>query len=605
MSNGLGLVVRHNKKAAGGAPFPAGTANNGLSVDAVTGKIVLGDNTGGVLSTLLSDREIPMAGFSFAMHDGGNKKLFIDNASQIYQIGDIGGANTGLMLFIDEGFSTITLGDANGTVNGTNIFINDMLQDCEILSQASSGFYTDLDSKTTTLGDRSVGGGPILKMYYDAKAFAAMENARFEDAQPAASIASANSLTLTAGNNFIITGNTELRAIDTTNWQQGSLLSLEFTGTPVIKNLTAGGAGTAQIELAGLSDFTADANTMLLLRYDGTLWQEIARKQSTKGGRYTFQNWTREGSGNTVEFGNTSAPGSILLHATFTDTSTFQWLSTSVFTDGSINSGHRFANTLNTGALTIGFLGTSTGTNASSAGVAGTHSGVGSGVYGSAGSSGWGVFGISSSGPGVEGRSTSGQGGKFQSTTGLALIWSVLPASTNTIVETCQAVRFSSGAAANGIGGSIPFYVENDSGVSKLSALIASTWTDVTDATRSGDFQIHTTDTAVTAVKVTVSATGDVTFAVGKLILNTTITAGGTTGNQTINKPSGTVNIAAAGATVTVTNSFCTANSIVLAVVRTNDATARLTSVVPAAGSFVINIVACTAEVSIGFVVIN
>lgn len=37
----------------------------------------------------------------------------------------------------------------------------------------------------------------------------------------------------------------------------------------------------------------------------------------------------------------------------------------------------------------------------------------------------------------------------------------------------------------------------------------------------------------------------------------------------------------------------------------TNDATARISNVVPAAGSFVINIVACTAEVSIGFFVIN
>ena len=90
------------------------------------------------------------------------------------------------------------------------------------------------------------------------------------------------------------------------------------------------------------------------------------------------------------------------------------------------------------------------------------------------------------------------------------------------------------------------------------------------------------------------------------LNMNPTNTATGTTGNQTINKPSGTVNIAAAGTTVTVTNSLVTASSIVFAVIRTNDATATIKNVVPSAGSFTINLnAATTAETSIGFFVIN
>lgn len=96
-----------------------------------------------------------------------------------------------------------------------------------------------------------------------------------------------------------------------------------------------------------------------------------------------------------------------------------------------------------------------------------------------------------------------------------------------------------------------------------------------------------------------VDSTGKETFA-------STITAGGTTGNQTINKPSGTVNIAAAGTTVTVTNSLVSTSSIVVAVVRTNDTTAYIKNVVPSAGSFVINLgAAATSEVSIGFIVYN
>lgn len=92
----------------------------------------------------------------------------------------------------------------------------------------------------------------------------------------------------------------------------------------------------------------------------------------------------------------------------------------------------------------------------------------------------------------------------------------------------------------------------------------------------------------------------------GHVTFDATNTAWGTTWNQTINKPSGTVNIAAAGTSVTVTNSLCTTSSIVYAVVRTNDSTATIKNVVPWAGSFTINLAAAaTAETSIGFVVFN
>lgn len=88
--------------------------------------------------------------------------------------------------------------------------------------------------------------------------------------------------------------------------------------------------------------------------------------------------------------------------------------------------------------------------------------------------------------------------------------------------------------------------------------------------------------------------------------LPSTVTAGGTTGAQTINKASGTVNFAAAATSLVVTNSLVTANSIVLCVVRTNDATATIKNVVPTSGSFTITLnAAATAETSVGFVVFN
>lgn len=121
-----------------------------------------------------------------------------------------------------------------------------------------------------------------------------------------------------------------------------------------------------------------------------------------------------------------------------------------------------------------------------------------------------------------------------------------------------------------------------------------------TAGSESGDM-IFLTQSGGTAMSEKMRITG-----AGGLTINATNTAAGTTGNQTINKASGTVNIAAAGTTVTVTNNLVTTSSIVFAVIRTNDATATIKNVVPASGSFTINLnSATTAETSIGFFVIN
>jgi hypothetical protein len=92
----------------------------------------------------------------------------------------------------------------------------------------------------------------------------------------------------------------------------------------------------------------------------------------------------------------------------------------------------------------------------------------------------------------------------------------------------------------------------------------------------------------------------------GKISYLATNTAAGTTGPQTINGPSGTVNFGIGASSLVVTNSLCTTSSIVFATVRTNDATAYIKNVVPAAGSFTINLGAnATAETSVGFFIIN
>lgn len=92
----------------------------------------------------------------------------------------------------------------------------------------------------------------------------------------------------------------------------------------------------------------------------------------------------------------------------------------------------------------------------------------------------------------------------------------------------------------------------------------------------------------------------------GDMQFDKTITAGGTTGAQTINKNAGTVNFAAAATTLVVTNSRVTTGSIITATAQTDDTTCSVKNVVPAAGSFTITMVAaCTAETAVSFIVIN
>lgn len=85
-----------------------------------------------------------------------------------------------------------------------------------------------------------------------------------------------------------------------------------------------------------------------------------------------------------------------------------------------------------------------------------------------------------------------------------------------------------------------------------------------------------------------------------------TVTPAGTTGDQTINKPGGSVNFAAAASTLIVTNSFCTVDSLVLPSVLTNDGSMLAAQAIPANGSFML--IANSppaAETRVGFLVIN
>lgn len=118
--------------------------------------------------------------------------------------------------------------------------------------------------------------------------------------------ASANDLTFPTlggtqdGNSFEITGTTQINAISTSNWQDGSIVTFLFASTPTVKHNTAGGAGTVPVLLAGAMDFVAaagDTLTLILGDVGGTqAWREVSRTLVATTQTYTESNVTTDRS---------------------------------------------------------------------------------------------------------------------------------------------------------------------------------------------------------------------------------------------------------------------------------------------------------------------
>jgi len=83
-------------------PFIASAAENGVSIDPITFRIVLGQVNGqvGNPGRFLSDREEPMNGFTYRITDGGNRQFFIDppGAGYLYTLGDSDNAKNFLQI---------------------------------------------------------------------------------------------------------------------------------------------------------------------------------------------------------------------------------------------------------------------------------------------------------------------------------------------------------------------------------------------------------------------------------------------------------------------------------------------------------------------------
>lgn len=105
---------------APGPPFPPTSADNGLSVDPVTGRIVLGNDIGDTIAALLSDREIPMDDFLFLMTNNTNWQFVVDPLNGFYGLGDVSGAINGSSIGIDDGNRIAFIAAANDITIGSS-----------------------------------------------------------------------------------------------------------------------------------------------------------------------------------------------------------------------------------------------------------------------------------------------------------------------------------------------------------------------------------------------------------------------------------------------------------------------------------------------------
>lgn len=152
MSISQGSIGFQNLQSVQGPPFSIVSADNGLSVDPVTGRIVLGQSVGevGNPAILLSAREIPMDGNNFQMVDGPGSdiQLFIDPATQFYQFGSPTAGNQ-YHLEINSTGSTWNLGQPSA-LNTNRLFHN-------LAGGIELGYADQLTNLRLLVGDSAFG----------------------------------------------------------------------------------------------------------------------------------------------------------------------------------------------------------------------------------------------------------------------------------------------------------------------------------------------------------------------------------------------------------------------------------------------------------------
>jgi hypothetical protein len=257
-----------------GMTYWPGSGGGGGGIGGSTGStdnsILRADGTGGstvqnttTAATLADDGTGTFNGVSVGTY-GGAKGLSVASGD-LYFVS----AGSGTNIYFTAGSQGMSLTSNGGITTGMNIVYGGNTGHVEMGSNLS--IYG-------SAGETRIGSNGVENyLTITSNGHTLVNGKRFETAK-GADVVAANDLTLgAAGNIFHITGTTTINAITTSNWQAGSEITLIFDSTPTVKNNTAGGGGTAVMKLAGGADFSATADDVLKLAFDGTKWYEVSR----------------------------------------------------------------------------------------------------------------------------------------------------------------------------------------------------------------------------------------------------------------------------------------------------------------------------------------
>ncbi len=189
-----------------------------------------------------------------------------------------------------------TGGDADIDYDGTNMYINPAVVGTGDLKVTGGSLHINDDNESLAVGAgqdltishnatdniiNAVNGKLIIQDGGTAVATfdttdGIVMNERFQTLK-GADVASTGIMTLgNDGNVFDITGTTTINEIVPTNWQSGSIITLQFDGA---LQVTHNSGGTNDILLGNQANWTTQAGDAIMLFYNGTDWVEIARSE--------------------------------------------------------------------------------------------------------------------------------------------------------------------------------------------------------------------------------------------------------------------------------------------------------------------------------------
>ena len=209
-------------------------------------------------------------------------RLGIGTASPTVKIHTQGASNTGEVILIENTSNTASkTAQLQIKVAGTSAddpFIQFINGSTTTWAMGQDNSATDsFKISYAAAGSNVLGTGDALEIN---SSLSTIHYGRHQQKQ-GADVASANNLALgTDGNCFEITGAVEIQLIDIAGWQNGSMITLFFSGAPTVKHATATSGNNTTILLASSVDFSATAGDVLTLRLSEIGGVQAWREQS-------------------------------------------------------------------------------------------------------------------------------------------------------------------------------------------------------------------------------------------------------------------------------------------------------------------------------------